>query len=91
MAGDIIAGLGFSLSLPGAGRSTLKYGGAAFVSYRNYQIHVMNRNILAKAAQLVNDLEDARAARITLESFIAKNSPQAGKNTGRGAFFDLES
>lgn len=87
---DVTSGLKFSVSLLGGNRHALKYGSAAFASHRDYQIHVINRNILAKAAQLVNDLEDARAAKITLESFMARNAPQS-PNAGRGGIFDSRS
>lgn len=73
-------------ALGSASRQNLKFSPPMFASHRDFQIYTLNRNALAKAAQLVGDLEDARAARATLENFLnGKNGRTAPL---RGSLFD---
>lgn len=83
---NLTTGLKMSLSMAGGNRQPLKFGSPLFASHKQYQIYTLNRNILAKATQLVNDLEDARAARITLDNFLSGKNSSAP--SARGSLFD---
>lgn len=74
--GNLSSGLQTALTLFGGNRNSLKFGSPYFASNKDYLNHIVNRNILAKAAQLVNDLEDARAATVTFQSFLAQKQSE---------------
>lgn len=92
----LTSGLQGALSLFGGNRNALKFSSAYFASHKDYQNHIVSRNILSKAAQLVNDLEDARAAQTTFQSFLAQKqselktttSPLGTAAASRGSVFD---
>ncbi|MCC6597640.1 MAG: hypothetical protein IT559_02485 [Alphaproteobacteria bacterium] len=84
-------GLQLSTALFGNGRTPLRFGNPYLGWNKDYQNHLISRNILAKAAQLVNDLEDARAAKTTLDSFIAAKNPSSIKPVSRGSLFNFSS
>jgi hypothetical protein len=73
---NLTSGLQSALSLLGKNSNPLSRPLANGVSNKDYMNHIISRNILSKAAQLVNDLEDARAAQKTLQNFMAK--PRGG-------------
>jgi hypothetical protein len=99
--GNFSSGLQGALSLFGGNRVALKTGSAYFASNKDYLNHIVNRNILAKAAQLVNDLEDAKAAKGTFQEFLNQKqselkssasifSPSSSStaSSARGTFLD---
>jgi hypothetical protein len=69
---NLNSGLQAALSLFKGGRNALSSPLAYGVSNKDYMNHMISRNILSKAAQLVNDLEDARAAQRTFQNLMAQ-------------------
>lgn len=69
---NLTSGLQSAVSLLGKSNNPMSRPLAYGVSNKQYMNHIISRNILSKAAQLVNDLEDARAAQKTLQNFMAK-------------------
>jgi hypothetical protein len=77
------SGLQTALSLlsGGASRNALKFSSAYGASNKDYLNQLVSRNILSKAAQLVNDLEDARASKITFDNFLAQKQAELKTTT----------
>lgn len=78
---NLTSGLQTALSIFSGNRNALSRQNAYFASNKDYLNHLVSRNILSKAAQLVNDLEDARAAKVTFQSFLAQKQNELKTTT----------
>jgi hypothetical protein len=92
---NLSSGLQNALGLFAGNRNALKFGSAYFASNKDYLNHLVNRNIFAKATQLVNDLEDMRKSTVTFQSYLAQKQSAlkttTTASTQRGTLFDQKS
>jgi len=64
-------------ALLGGNRNALGFASPFSRSYKDTQNALIGRNIVAKAAQLVTDIENAKTAKAQFQSFLAEQSPPA--------------